>query len=74
MEAVKVVDHEIHTVSRRWLGWLDVGVLMLTLLIFILFLMLLGKLVFPEGARLGDIMVRDGGSESMQRGQSRVAI
>ena len=35
MEAAKVVDHEIHTVSRRWLGWLDVSVLLVTLLIFV---------------------------------------
>jgi hypothetical protein len=72
--AEKVVEHEIHTVSRRWLGWLDVGVLLVTLLVFVLFLMLLGKLVFPEGASLGDIMARDYDAESIRRGQSSVGF
>ncbi|MBT8105871.1 MAG: hypothetical protein HKN65_11075 [Woeseiaceae bacterium] len=74
VQATKVVDAEIRTVSRRWLGWLDVGVLLVTLLIFVLFLMLLNNLVFPEGARLGDIMARDSGSESSRRGRNSVDI
>ena len=74
LQAAQAAEHEIHTVSRRWLGWLDVSVLLLTLLIFVLFLMLLTNLVFPEGARLGDIVARDNASESIRRGQNSVGF
>ena len=74
LHAAKAVDGVVHTLSRRWLSWLDIGVLLVTLLIFVLFLMLLNRLVFPEGARLADITARDYGSGTIERGQSSVDI
>jgi hypothetical protein len=54
----------MHRVSRRYLSLLDVGVLLITLLVFIIFLLLLNNLVFPQGARLGDIAARDVSTQS----------
>ena len=42
---------------RRYLKVLDIGVLLASLLIFLVFLALLVRFVFPEGQRLGDIAV-----------------
>jgi hypothetical protein len=42
---------------HRYLKVLDVGVLLASLLIFLVFLGLLVRFVFPEGQRLGDIVV-----------------
>ena len=39
--------------QRRYLGLMDVGVLLLSLLVFFVFLLLLNRILFPEGARLG---------------------
>ena len=41
--------------QRRYLGLLDVSVLLLSLLIFFVFLLMLNRFLFPEGARLGDL-------------------
>ena len=43
------------TLQRRYLGFLDVSVLLLSLLVFFVFLLLLNRILFPEGARLGDL-------------------
>ena len=40
----------------RYPGMLDVGVLLATFVVFVLFLFLLNHIVFPRGSRLGDIL------------------
>ncbi len=74
LEAAMLAETEIRTVSRRWLGWMDIGVLLVTLLIFILFLALLNKLVFPEGASLGDLAARGYDTQSDRRERGEVGI
>jgi hypothetical protein len=46
--------------QRRYLGLLDISVLLLSLLVFFVFLLLLNRIVFPEGARLGDLAALSG--------------
>ncbi len=74
LEAAKLVKTQIQTVSRRWLGWMDISVLLVMLLIFILFLMLLNRLVFPEGASLGDLAARSYDTTSERRARGDVGI
>lgn len=59
------------TVTSRRLSLLDVGVLLVLLLIFALFLMGLNRIVFPQGARLADLgpVATDISSASNERGQ-----
>ena len=61
--------------QRRYLGLLDVGVLLLSLLVFFVFLLMLNRILFPEGARLGDLAPLSG-SESLtidRRGEISLA-
>lgn len=54
----KVVTHGGGKIDRRRgrrLGMLDVGVLIAALLVFVLFLFLLIRIVFPQGSRLEDL-------------------
>ncbi len=74
IEAAKIAESEVRTVSRRYLGWLDVGVLLITLLFFFAFLLLLNNYVFPKGTRLGDIAARDDSAQMMKRGRGNVSI
>lgn len=67
-------ESEIHTVSRRWLGWMDVGILLITLLIFVLFLVLLNRIVFPEGANFGDLAARGYDSQTGRSKRGDVGI
>jgi hypothetical protein len=67
-------EEKMHRVSRRYLGWLDVGVLLITLLVFIAFLLLLNNIVFPEGARLGDITARDNIGETTRRERGDISV
>jgi hypothetical protein len=71
MLTAKTSGDEIRTISQRYLSWLDFGVLAITLLVFIIFLLLLNNLLFPQGTRLGDIAARDGSSQwtSGERGE-----
>ncbi|MBT8091969.1 MAG: hypothetical protein KJN77_02965 [Gammaproteobacteria bacterium] len=74
LEAAMVAESEVRTVSRRYLGWLDVGVLLITLLVFLVFLLILNNLVFPQGARLGDIAARDGSGQTTSGGRGDVSV
>ena len=67
-------EEKMHRVSRRYLGWLDVGVLLITLLVFIAFLLLLNNIVFPQGARLGDIAARDNIDETTRRDRGDISV
>ncbi len=60
---------------RRYLGLLDVGVLLLSLLVFFVFLLMLNRILFPEGARLGDLASLSGsGPQAIdQRGEISLA-
>jgi hypothetical protein len=54
--------------QRRYLGLLDVCVLLLSLLVFFVFLLMLNRILFPEGARLGDLAALSGsGSQTIDR-------
>ena len=61
--------------ERRYLGLMDVGVLLLSLLVFFVFLLLLNRILFPEGARLGDLASLSGsGPQTLdQRGEISLA-
>jgi len=72
--AAGVADEQVRRVSQRYLGWLDVGVLLITLLVFIVFLLLLNNFVFPQGARLGDIAARDDAGQATTRGRGDVSV
>ncbi len=74
LHAAKLLNNEIRTVSRRWLGWMDIGVLLVTLLIFILFLLLLNRMVFPEGASFGDLAARGYETQFERRARGDVGI
>ncbi len=69
-----VRDREIAS-WRRYLKVLDVGVLLASLLVFLVFLGLLIRFVFPEGQRLGDIAInRDAMPlEALETGQVDVS-
>ena len=52
----------------RYLGLLDVSVLLLSVFVFFLFLLTLNRILFPEGARLGDLASLSGsGSQTIER-------
>ena len=52
---------------RRYLGLLDIGVLLLSLLVFFVFLLLLNRILFPEGARIGDLAALSGSRATSHR-------
>ena len=53
---IAVTDSDRFSVlQRRYLGVLDIGVLLLSLLVFFVFLGILNRILFQEGARLGDL-------------------
>lgn len=60
--------------SKRYLSLLDVSVLLITLLVFMSFLLLLNKIVFPQGTALGDIMARDSGGETTNQVRGDVDV
>ncbi len=54
--------------QQRYLGILDIGVLLVSLLIFFVFLLMLNRILFPEGARIGDLASLSGsGSQVIDR-------
>lgn len=60
--------------AGRYLGSLDIGVLLITLLVFVAFLALLTNVVFPQGTRLGDIAARDASGEATSHTRGGVGI
>ena len=67
-------NEQVRRFSRRYLSLLDVGVLLLTLLVFMAFLLLLNNFVFPQGTRLGEIAARDTSGQSMIRSRGGLGI
>jgi len=61
--------------QRRYLGLWDVGVLLISLLVFFIFLLLMNRILFPEGARIGDLASLSGsGPQTLdQRGEIDLA-
>ena len=61
--------------QRRYLGLWDVGVLLISLLIFFVFLLLMNRILFPEGARIGDLASLSGSGQLTldQRGEISLA-
>ena len=60
--ALRPANDSEATLPRRFLEALDIGVLLASLLIFLLFITLLIRVVFPEGTSLGDVSSRSGAS------------
>jgi hypothetical protein len=67
-------NEPLRRLSRRYLSLLDVGVLLITLLVFVSFLLLLNNFVFPQGTRLGDIAARDASGQTMNRTRGDVDV
>jgi len=60
---------------RRYLGLLDISVLLLSLLVFFVFLLMLNRILFPAGAQLGDLAAMSGSGQQAddQRGEKSLA-
>lgn len=62
-ENVPTIASDRHNSSwRRYLQVMDIGVLLACLIIFLVFLALLIRFVFPEGHRIGDLAAAAGGA------------
>ena len=59
---------------KRYLGVLDIGVLLLSLLVFFGFLLMLNRILFPEGARLGDLASLSGSGPQAIDQRSEVSL
>lgn len=58
----------------RYLGMLDVSVFLITLAVFLLFLVLLVRIVFPQGSRLGDTLPTGHSTVTDTRGSGSVSL